>query len=420
MTPDTSKLFSDLASYGLPKFFPSPAIPVSFNFDQGLAAEETFPIEEFQALSGEVLTEDRGRALEYTSLGPNERTGSIEYVQSYASTESRLGHTVLREHIAAWLSSKGDRRDLEAAGIILTLGSVQALAYAINAFVSAGDGVIVEASSFPFALRFLQMRGATMAHVPVDGDGMDVDAVERQIETFQAEGVRPKLIYTIPTFQLPTGAVMSLERRQRLVDLASRHEIVLIEDNVYGDLRFEGEPVPTLLSIDRSGFVMQSHSFSKILAPGIRIGWMAGHPDMITGLAAVRQDLGVSQWLSRMMARYMAKGQLEAHITKANAVYRRKRDIAVEAVRRQCGPWVTFDVPEGGFYLWLRLSDDVDWDRAREEATNGGVLCRPGEMFTGDETGARFLRLAYSHVSEDELRRGIEVLGKAVTASVKG
>ena len=318
-----------------------------------------------------------------------------------------------------WLAARNSRPDLGADNIILCSGSVHAIALGINAFVNEGDGVIVEAATFPYALRYMTMRGATIASVSLDKDGMDVDALEQQIERFKAQGVRPKLIYTIPTFQLPTGVVMPLERRQRLVDLAARHEIVVIEDNVYGDLRYEGESLPTLLGLDRSGLVLQSHSFSKILAPGIRLGWMAGHPDMIAGLVAVRQDLGVSQWLSRMMARYMASGKLDDQIRRANAVYRRKRDIAVRALREHCTPWVTFDVPHGGFYLWLQLDDNVDWERAGEEAVSGGVLCRPGEVFTGDNSGARFLRLAYSHVSDEELKRGIEVLGKAITSALK-
>jgi 2-aminoadipate transaminase len=330
-----------------------------------------------------------------------------------------LGYTGLREQVAQWQARRNQRPDLVADGVILTSGSVQAIALAINAFVDAGDGVMVEAASFPYALRYMEMRGANIAAVPIDQHGMDVDALERQIEAFRAQGVRPKLIYTIPTFQLPTCVVMPLERRQKLVELATRHEIVVIEDNIYGDLRYDGEPVPTLLSLDRSGLVMQSHGFSKNLAPGIRLGWMAGDPAMIAGLAAVRQDLGVSQWFARMMTRYMAAGKLDNHIERANTVYRHKRDIAVEAVREHCGPHVRFDVPEGGFYLWLELGDDVDWARAQEEAVRGGVLCRPGEVFMGKEDGARYLRLAYSHVSEDELRRGIAVLGKAIHSSLK-
>jgi 2-aminoadipate transaminase len=412
-----SELFSDIARSGPPLFFPDPPVAVTFNFDQGIAAEETFPLEEFDDLARQVIAEDGGRALEYISFGYDERTRTIEYLPSYI--ELVLGYTGLRQQVAGWLARRNQRPDLQVDGVILTSGSVQAIALAINAFVDAGDGVMVESASFPYALRYMEMRGANIAAIPIDRDGMDVDALERQIQSFRAQGVRPKLIYTVPTFQLPTCVVMPLARRQQLVDLAARHGIVVIEDNVYGDLRYDGEPLPTLLALDRSGLVIQAHGFSKILAPGIRLGWMAGDPDMIAGLAAVRQDLGVSQWFARMMTRYLAAGKLDNHIEQANTVYRHKRDVAVEAVREHCSPWVTFDVPQGGFYLWLELSDDVDWERAREEAVMGGVLCRPGEVFMGEEAGARFLRLAYSHVSEDELRRGIAVLGQAIEAAAK-
>jgi 2-aminoadipate transaminase len=417
MKHDASTFFSQLTVKGPTSFFPPSEIPVTFNFDQGLAAEETFPIDDFRTLAAQVLDEEGGRALEYTALGPNERSAKYEYVQNYASQESRLGNTRLREQIVAWLRDKNHRPDLEPTGVMLALGSIQAISFAVNALLDPGEGAIVEAATFPFAVRFMEMRGANIASVPVDRDGMDVDAVERQIEAFKAEGVRPKLIYTIPTFQLPTGAVMSLERRRRLVELADTHGIVIIEDNVYGDLRYEGEALPTLLSLDRAGLVLQSHSFSKVLAPGIRIGWVAGDPELVAGLTTVRQDLNISQWLSRMMARYLELGKLDDHIRDANVVYKRKRDLAVQTVNEHCAPFVTFDVPEGGFYLWLRLSDAVDWQRARDDAANGGVLCRPGEAFTGDGSGARYLRLAFSHVTDDELRRGIEVLGKAIHAS---
>lgn len=417
MDLNPTDLFSDIARSGPPLFFPDPPVPVTFNFDQGIAAEETFPMEEFSKLSQEVLDEEGARALEYISFGYDEASSTLEYLPSYI--ELVLGHTGLREQVAAWLGKRNSRPDLVADGVILTSGSVQAIALAMNAFVDSGDGVIVESASFPYALRYLQMRGANIASVPIDQGGMDIDELERQILDFKKAGVRPKLIYTIPTFQLPTCVVMPLERRERLMDLATRHQIVVIEDNIYGDLRYEGEPLPTLLSLDQSGLVLQSHGFSKVLAPGIRLGWMAGAPEMIAGLAAVRQDLGVSQWFARMMSRYLANGRLDPHIDEVNAVYRRKRDVAVQAVRDHCTPWVSFDVPEGGFYLWLELSEGVDWERAQQEAILGGVLCRPGEVFMGDESGAQFLRLAYSHVSEDELQRGIAVLGKAIASAVR-
>lgn len=416
MELEVARLSSDLAKDGPPLFFPDAPAPVMFNFDQGLAAEETFPLEELRALSNEILDRDGPRALEYISFGRDDAHDRIVYLPTYV--ELVLGNTELRERIAAWTAQTQGRSDLGADGIVVTSGSVQGIALAFNAFVEAGDGVLVESATFPYALRYLQMRGAVIRTAPVDDDGLDPAVVRARLDEMRAEGIRPKLIYTIPTFQLPTGVCTSTERRRQLIELADEYDLLIVEDNVYGDLRYSGEALPTMLSLDGTNRVLQAHSFSKILAPGIRLGWMAGHPDVIAALAAVRQDLGPSQWFCRMMAELLARGGLDAHITKANDVYRRKRDIAVAAMREHCGDAVRFRVPDGGFYLWIEMvAEDVDWERAQLLAAEAGVFCRPGERFMDEQEGRRFLRLAFSHVGERELAEGIKVLGESIRAA---
>lgn len=416
MSFDAESLFSNLAEGGPPLFFPDPPAPVTFNFDQGLASEETFPIEDFKRLAVKVLERDGGRALEYISFDFDDENQRIIYLSTYI--ELVLGYTGLREQLAAWLGATQQIDDLEPDSFIVTSGSVQAIAMAMEAFVNPGEGTLVEAATFPYAMRYMQMRDADMRTVAIDSQGIDTDDLERRLIEFRKDGVRPKLLYVIPTFQLPTGVVTPLERRRRILELAEEFDIVVLEDNVYGDLRFEGEPLPTLLNLDTTGRVIQSHSFSKILAPALRLGWMAGRPEMIAGLAAVRRDLGVSQWFARLVAEFMAEGRLDDHIVSANAVYRRKRDLAAKAVRQYCEPYVSFEEPSGGFYLWLHISEDVDWDAAQHEAAMNGVFFRPGEVFMGEEDGQRFLRLAFSHVGDVELERGIEVLGKAIHSAV--
>lgn len=409
---DPTSLYSDLAQDGPPLFFPDPPVRVTFNFDQGVSAEETFPIEDFKRLAVEVLEEDQGRALEYISFEYDEEAKQIVYISSY--DELVLGYRGLRDELAPWVSAKNGGRSVDADNFILTSGSVQGIALAVNAFVNAGDGVIAEASSFPYALRYIDMRKGVLRTVPVDRNGIDVDAVEATLQRMSDEGITPKLLYTIPTFQLPTGVCTSVERRRRLIELAREWRFVIIEDNVYGDLRFEGEELPTLFSMDDTGLVIQAHTFSKIVAPALRLGWMVAEPEMIAGMAAVRQDLGVSQWMSRIMARWMAEGHIDDHIRMANGVYRQRRDVAARAVRQYCGDHVSFDLPEGGFYLWLKIADGVDWEAAQHDAAMAGVFCRPGEVFMGDEAGERYMRLAYCHVTEDEIERGIAELGRAI------
>jgi 2-aminoadipate transaminase len=420
MTIDTSKYLSDIARSGPPLFFPDPTTPVTFNFDQGVPAEETFPLAELAQLHDQILERDGGRAMEYISMGYDEESQKVLYWPTYI--ELVLGNTELRNELAGWLNQTNGRSDLEANNIILTSGSVQAIALAINALVNAGDGVLVEAATFPYALRYFEMRGADVRPVAVDADGLDTDSLERQLAALRADGVAPKMLYIVATFQLPTGVSTTLERRRRILELAEEYDFLILEDNIYGDLRYSGEPIPTLLALDTNGRVLQSNGFSKTVAPALRLGWMTANAEMIEGLAAVRQDLGVSQWTCRVMAEYVRRGLLDKHIESVNEVYRRKRDVAAEAVREYCGQWVSFDLPDGGFYLWLALSEDVDWDKVVSAAAESGVAFRAGERFMIDKEGQpaqQYIRLAFSHVSDDELRRGIAELGKAIRSSLR-
>jgi 2-aminoadipate transaminase len=403
MAVDIRSLYSTNARRGAPIFFGSAPAPVTYNFDQGLAAAETFPLQELAELARKVLERDASKALEYGDV-------SRDY------TELVYGYLRLRELIAERVA-RVQHRALRADGVILASGSVQAIALAASAFLEPGDAAIVEASSFPYGMRYMEAAGAVLASAAVDDDGMVVDDVERRLEELSARGLRPKLIYTIATFQLPTGTCLSLARRRQLIELARRWNVMVLEDNVYGELRFEGERLPTLLELDDSGLVIQSDSFSKTVVPGIRLGWLAGVPEAIAAVAAVRQDLGVSQWMSRIMAEYLAEGKLDPHIEAANRIYKAKRDAAVSALRRHCAGAVRFRVPEGGFYLWLEIAPGFDVDRVRERAALGGVYCRPGEVFTGDASGRRYLRMSYSQIGIDEIERGVAVLGDALARS---
>ena len=401
MSADLTSLYTDAARFGAPIFFPLPTAPIFYNFDMGLAAEETFPLEDFQRLSREVVARDGGGALQYGDTSG----GYAEMVYGYGPLRRRIAERIAQR----------DGVDVEADGVLLTSGSVQAIALAINGFLDPGDAVIIEAPSFPYAIRYMQTLGAQVHAVPVDGDGMDVDAVERKIDELTAAGVRVKAVYTISTFQLPTGTCMSLERRKKLVGLAHERGFMIIEDHVYGDLRFEGERLPTLLSLSGGDLVVQADSFSKTIAPGLRLGWLVGKPEAVNAALAVRQDLGVSHWISRMMDMFLAEGKLDPHIEMVNRVYHAKRDAAVAALREHC-PHVSlpFGIPKGAFYLWCELEQGITSARVHELAQEEGVFARPGEAFFGWATDRQFFRISYSHVQEDEIERGMAAFGRAV------
>ncbi len=405
MSVEIEKLFSAVAGDGPPLFFPNPEIPAVFNFDQGLAAPESFPKEDLVRLTKFVLDRDGPEVLDYF----DPKTGYEELVYGYRKLRARLADRI----------QKMQGRDLGPMGIILTSGSVQGISLAINGYVNPGDVVLVEAASFPYALRYMSMAGADVRSVPVDHEGMEVEAIGPMLTAIAAEGKKVKMVYTIPTFQTPTNTEMSVSRRHQLLDLAKQHGFVIVEDEVYGDLRFAGEPLPTLLSLNDSGLVIQCGSFSKIVAPGLRLGWMAGDPRAIAGLAAVRQDLGVGQWLARVMDEYMAEGLLEPHLEKAREIYRRKASIAVKAMREHCAPYVKFREPRGSFYLWVEIDNRIDWARAARLAEREGIFFRPGERFMGETDGRQFLRLAYSHVSEQIVADGIAKLGGILRACAR-
>ena len=186
--------------------------------------------------------------------------------------------------------------------------------------------------------------------------------------------------------------------------------MLVLEDNCYHAFFYDAPPPPTLLALDDDGRVLHSDTFSKSIAPGLRMAWVAGAPEAIAPLAQVRQDFAVSQLLARALERYLAGGHLDTHVAELRDVYRRKRDITVAALREHCGDSVRFTPPGGGFYLWLELLDTVDWDRARELAAARGVACRPGDTFVGDDSGRRFLRLSPIQVPDADIEPGIIAL----------
>jgi len=383
-------------------YLPTPSVPIRFNFDQGVPAPESYPIEELAEYAMKAIKEGGVDACEYAAGG---------------AEEMGKGYIGLRELLAERIGTRDGRR-LNRQNILLSNGSSNALSLCATALLDPGDGVIVEALSYPFMLSYIAGHQADVRTVPVDHDGMDVDAVERQLQAMRADGVTPKLIYTIASFHVPTSTVMSLERRRRLVQLAAEWQVFVIEDNCYYDMYLDEPPPPTLFSLDTSGMVIQTDSFSKTLAPGLRLGYAIADERVIDALATVREDHGVNQMLPRLVERYMRDGLWEPHLERARAINRAKRDAALVALQEHCVPWVSFDVPNGGIYFWFELSPDVDWAKARALMAAEGVACRDGERFTADESGRRFLRMAFLPVPIDELVYGVEAMGRALRASV--
>ena len=368
-----------------------------------MPAPETYPIADLPRYAAEVLEQGLD-VLDYTSAG--------------STDELVLGYTGLRQQLADWIMLR-QGREPSTSEIMVTTGSIQGLSLIAEALVGPGDGVVVEASSFPYPVQFLRATGATMTTVPLDEHGMQVDVLEERLRTLRQSGARPKLVYTIPTFQVPTATVLPVDRRRRLLELAEEWDLVIVEDNCYYETRQDGEDVPTLFSLDHTGHVILTDSFSKILGPALRAGWLVAHPTLMQAVVRMRRDLGASQWIGRMLEAYLRDGKLQPQIEVVRAVNRRKRDVTDAALQRYCSPWVRYQKPMGGLYFWLELSDEIEWENVAIDAANRGIACRGGESYLGDESGRRFLRIAYLHESDGQIEWGIKTLGEVLAANVR-
>jgi 2-aminoadipate transaminase len=380
---------------------------VRINFDQGLPDPTLFPVDALTRCLTATLHDDADEVLRYYGRG--------------GPPEMTYGHIGLREQLAWWMARR-DGTDLDAQQVLLVNGSTDGLALAVDTFLGEGDGAIVEAATYPHTRRFMLGTGAEVRTVPMDEHGMVVDRLETELVALRDAGVRPKLVYTIPTFHAPTGTVLPLERRQQLLDIARRWNVVVLEDNCYYEFAYDAPPPPTLLALDDAGVVVQSDSFSKYVAPGLRMAWLAASPGVAAALAASRQDFAVSRVIARTIERYMAEGSLDAHLDLLRDRYRAKRDVAVDALRAHCQPWVTFRVPDGGFYLWLEIHPSVHWPTVRAELARRGIAVRPGDGILAEDDPRRFVRLSCIQVPDADIAPGIAELGQvlATAASAPG
>ncbi len=392
MAIDVTRLQSALAAGGSTFYLDGrPGGPMPLVFEAGLPDPITFPVDDLARLTAKVLERDRDDLQYGTPFG-----GDLSY-----------GNFGLRERLAD-RAGRRDGRAVDASSVMLTAGGGHAISLAVQAFVERGDEVVVEAPTWEYPLRDIAAAGGVATALQLDGAGLPLDALEERL----AAGAPVKLVYTIATFNVPTGICLAVERRRRLVELAEEHDFLVVEDDVYGDLRYEGDALPTLLSLDPNGRVLQIGSFSKTVMPGLRLGWVVGHPDVVAAMARVRRDLGVGQLVARVMGDYLAEGLLDPHIADVNALYRTKRDAVLAALERHCTGLMTWNRPEGGYFVWLELAEGVDGRQLQRRAMAQGVICRPGERFYGepDDASGQRMRLAFTAVPVEQLERAAEVL----------
>lgn len=328
----------------------------------------------------------------------------------------KLGHEGLRQLMA---QREMDREGVtvDPDNILITNGSMQAINLAVEALCTGKDDVIVlEEYTYAGSIIYFNTMGIAMEGVPVDEEGMRVDALAETLERLEAEGRKPRCIYTLATYQNPTGAVMSPHRRQKLVELARRHDVPVIEDNCYGDVHFDGDKPPALYALDDDPRQIYLCSLSKIFAPGVRLGYVLARQPMLERIMARRNDAGPNTLASAITHEYL-KDRLWDHIEMANVGLKAKRDTLLTALHRHLGNECVVSRPAGGLFVWVRLPDDVDPGRLKEIAVEQGVDFAHGSDFHIHGNAGPYIRLAFGYPSIPEIEAGAERLGASLRAA---
>jgi 2-aminoadipate transaminase len=302
---------------------------------------------------------------------------------------------------------------------MIVAGSTAAVDMLARLYAGRDGVVLVEAPTYHDALHVFRDHDADLRGVPIDQDGLIVEALEAQLSALQREGKSPKLLYTIPNFQNPAGVTLAAARREAILKLAREHGFLVVEDDVYRDLVFEGDVPPSFYALANGQGVLRIGSFSKILAPGLRVGWLVAEPEHIqrcVDCGVMQMGGGASPFAAHVVAEYCRAGCLEPHIAELRQVYQRRCEATLQALGRHMPAGVTWTHPRGGFFIWLTLPEGVKVRPLREAARAQGVLFVPGTGFFADGGGERNLRLAFSFVPPDEIEQGVAILAQAIHA----
>ena len=393
-------IFSDklaaLKPSAIREIFKSLADPTIISFAAGNPAAESFPVKELATLSADIFEKSAATALQY---------GMTE------------GYPPLREAIA--------KRQKEVFGIgseddttIVVSGGQQGIELACKALCNEEDVVLCENPSFIGALNAFRSCGARTVGVEMGEDGIDPDALEQAIK----DNPRAKLLYLIPTFQNPTGITTSEVKRRKILEIAKRYSLPILEDNPYGELRFAGKEIPTLKSLDKDGLVLYCSSFSKILSAGMRVGFVIGPNALVSKMVVAKQseDVHTNLFFQMLCHRFITECDLDAHIRSIRALYRRKCDLMLSELEKNLPAEVTFTRPEGGLFIWCTLPDGADMNAFVKRAIEKKVAVVPGTTFNCDITApSSSFRLNYSTPTDAQIVEGCKRLGEAAREFLK-
>lgn len=356
------------------------------SFAGGLPAEQTFPRDEIIKSCELGMTEGGQKSLQYGIA---------------------LGYRPLREKIAK-RSNKIYKTNLNADNILVTTGSQQALDMICRLFCDSGDTVIVEKPTYLGAVMAYDLTGVNYRDVEMDSEGMRLDKLEEILKSDE----RVRMIYVVPDFHNPTGATWSLKRRQEFMELVNKYEIPVVEDNPYGELRFRGEHLPALKSMDEKELVLSCGTFSKTFAPGMRVGWIAARKafiDKMEGLK-VSMDLSSSPFVMRLVDAWLENFDYDAHLDIIKALYKKRCDAMLAALDEMMPEGFTYTRPEGGLFCWVTMPKHMDSMEVLKESVKDKVAFIPGQLFFTSSGNNNYFRLNYSYCDEDTIREGVKRL----------
>jgi 2-aminoadipate transaminase len=385
--------FTPLLNTGLPP----PAVKWTgfpkYNFTGGHNDADEVPLDQIVKAANDVLTRE-GRTL-----------------ATYGLESGPLGYRRLREFLAQKLKRTAGIR-CDADEILITSGSLQALDLVNGILLDRGDTIITEAATYQGALNRWTRLGVNVVGIPLDGDGMGMGALAAALDDLKRRGVRPKYIYTIPTVQNPTGTILSEARRQELLRLAAQHGVPIFEDDCYADLIWDGKRPPALHAMSENGGVIHIGSFSKSIAPALRVGYIVADRPLLARMLAIKTDAG-SGALEQMVLGEFCPKNFDAHVPALTRGLRKKLETLMDALNEQFGTAAEFDDPKGGIFLWVKLPDAVDTLKLFGPALAAGVAINPGPEWTADKIfGKSRTRLCFANPSHEAIRQGVAVLAE--------
>ncbi len=383
-----SKRISELQPSAIREILKATQDPSIIPFAAGNPDVATFPIDAVKKISAEIFETAPVTALQY---GVTEGCKPlIERLTKFAKEKYNIGK--------------------EFDSLIVTSGAQQVMDLATKALCDFGDTVICESPSFIGSLNCFRSYGCKLAGVPVESDGMNIEALENAIKNAD----NPRFIYTIPNFQNPSGVTMSLEKRKAVYELAKKYGVLILEDNPYGDLRVAGEDIPSIKSMDEDGIVIYAGSFSKLLAPGIRVGYIVAPSPIIAKMTVGKQaaDVHTPVFSQMLVDKWMNDCDIDAHIENIRNIYRKKLNLMCDLIESELGDFVKYVRPQGGLFVWCELPESVDMIEFVQECIANNVAVVPGTAFMINDEKTNSFRMNFSTPSDEKIVEGMKILGK--------